>query len=169
MYVLDFFSIAHRIQLQRETTSNRASTPAQKVDNKNYQGHHEEQMDKPSADVEAEAQKPQNSQNHKNRPKHIFLLEDQLLCPSLKSLSYTGTTPVCARNARNTVQDCSTSTARYSLALHNTLSNFPHSRHDDLDREVIRPQNGHILCDPKPAISAFSLAAPMDAVKVFHQ
>jgi hypothetical protein len=26
-------------------------------------------------------------------------------------------------------------------------SDFPHSRHDDLERAVISPQNGHILCD----------------------
>jgi hypothetical protein len=26
-------------------------------------------------------------------------------------------------------------------------SDFPHSRQDDLDRDVINPQNGHILCD----------------------
>jgi hypothetical protein len=29
-------------------------------------------------------------------------------------------------------------------------SDFPHSRQDDLDREVISPQNGHILCEAKP-------------------
>jgi hypothetical protein len=27
---------------------------------------------------------------------------------------------------------------------------FPHSRQDDLERGVINPQNGHILCDAKP-------------------
>ncbi len=26
-------------------------------------------------------------------------------------------------------------------------SDFPHSRQDDFDRGVIKPQNGHILCD----------------------
>jgi hypothetical protein len=26
-------------------------------------------------------------------------------------------------------------------------SDFPHSRHDVFDRDVINPQNGHILCD----------------------
>ena len=26
-------------------------------------------------------------------------------------------------------------------------SDFPHSRQDDFDRDVINPQNGHILCD----------------------
>jgi hypothetical protein len=29
-------------------------------------------------------------------------------------------------------------------------SDFPHSRQDDLERGVINPQNGHILCDAKP-------------------
>jgi hypothetical protein len=27
---------------------------------------------------------------------------------------------------------------------------FPHSRQDVFDREVMRPQKGHILCDAKP-------------------
>jgi len=29
-------------------------------------------------------------------------------------------------------------------------SDFPHSRQEVLDREVINPQKGHILCDAKP-------------------
>jgi hypothetical protein len=29
-------------------------------------------------------------------------------------------------------------------------SDFPHSRQDVFDRDVISPQNGHILCDAKP-------------------
>jgi|SRR5271154_1926633 len=29
-------------------------------------------------------------------------------------------------------------------------SDFPHSRQDDLEREVINPQNGHIRCAAKP-------------------
>ena len=29
-------------------------------------------------------------------------------------------------------------------------SDLPHSRHEVLDRDVINPQKGHILCDAKP-------------------
>jgi len=29
-------------------------------------------------------------------------------------------------------------------------SDLPHSRHEFLDRDVINPQKGHILCDAKP-------------------
>jgi hypothetical protein len=28
---------------------------------------------------------------------------------------------------------------------------FPHSKQEGLDRGVIKPQKGHILCDPKPS------------------
>jgi hypothetical protein len=38
-----------------------------------------------------------------------------------------------------------------------SLVDLPHSKQHALDREVINPQNGHILCDPYPAISGFSL------------
>jgi len=37
-------------------------------------------------------------------------------------------------------------------------SDFPHSRHDDLERGVINPQNGHILCDAKPRTGGVSEA-----------
>jgi hypothetical protein len=36
------------------------------------------------------------------------------------------------------------------LAAYAGLSNLPHSRQDILRRDVISPQNGHILCDEKP-------------------
>jgi hypothetical protein len=35
-------------------------------------------------------------------------------------------------------------------------SDFPHSRQDDLDFDVINPQNGHILWDAKPRIGGAS-------------
>jgi hypothetical protein len=35
------------------------------------------------------------------------------------------------------------------LAAYAGLSNLPHSRHDIFRRDVISPQNGHILCDEK--------------------
>ena len=48
-------------------------------------------------------------------------------------------------------------------------SDFPHSRQEALDREVINPQNGHILCDAKPGVlgvndaDSFENEAVMDA------
>jgi hypothetical protein len=74
---------------------------------------------------------------------------------------------VCALNSRNTVQDCSHRMRAARLNLHSTLSDLPHSRQDVLDREVINPQNGHILCDPKPAICGFILPARKDAPSFF--
>ena len=37
-------------------------------------------------------------------------------------------------------------------------SDFPHSRQDVFDRDVINPQNGHILCDAKPRAGGVSEA-----------
>src|SRR5208282_1784938 len=34
---------------------------------------------------------------------------------------------------------------------------LPHSRQHGFNRDVINPQDGHILCDPYPAIRGFSL------------
>jgi len=55
--------------------------------------------------------------------------------------------------------------AHLGSALHG--SDLPHSRHDDLDLEVISPQKGHIRCDPKPAISGLSFVARRDAFNFF--
>jgi hypothetical protein len=41
-------------------------------------------------------------------------------------------------------------------------SDFPHSRHDDFDRDVINPQNGHILCDAKPRTGGVSDANSLE-------
>jgi hypothetical protein len=41
-------------------------------------------------------------------------------------------------------------------------SDFPHSRQDDLDRDVINPQNGHILCDAKPRTGGVSDANSLE-------
>jgi len=35
-------------------------------------------------------------------------------------------------------------------------SDFPHSRQDGLERDVINPQNGHILCEAKPRTGGVS-------------
>jgi len=37
------------------------------------------------------------------------------------------------------------------------LKDLPHSKHDAFNRDVINPQDGHILCVPYPAICGFSL------------
>jgi len=37
------------------------------------------------------------------------------------------------------------------------LSVLPHSKQHAFDRDVINPQDGHILCDPNPAIYGLSL------------
>ena len=48
-------------------------------------------------------------------------------------------------------------------------SDFPHSRQEFLDRDVINPQNGHILCDAKPGAvgvidaNSFETEAVMEA------
>jgi hypothetical protein len=37
------------------------------------------------------------------------------------------------------------------------VKGLPHSRQLAFNREVINPQDGHILCDPDPATGGFSL------------
>jgi len=46
---------------------------------------------------------------------------------------------------------------------------FPHSRQNAFERDVINPQDGHILCDPKPAICGFSLMKRGDALKFLNE
>jgi len=49
---------------------------------------------------------------------------------------------------------------------------LPHSRHEVLDRDVINPQKGHILCDAKPgaagviAANSFETEAVMEASRL---
>jgi hypothetical protein len=40
------------------------------------------------------------------------------------------------------------------------VRDLPHSKQHGFNREVINPQDGHILCDPYPAIRGFSLRIP---------
>jgi hypothetical protein len=40
------------------------------------------------------------------------------------------------------------------------VRDFPHSKQCAFDRDVINPQDGHILCDPNPAICGLSLRIP---------
>ena len=55
------------------------------------------------------------------------------------------------------------------LSCHAGRSDFPHSRQEFLDRGVIKPQNGHILCDAKPGAvgvidaNSFEMEAVMGA------
>ena len=48
-------------------------------------------------------------------------------------------------------------------------NDFPHSRQNSFERDVINPQDGHILCDPKPAICGFSLIQRADALKFLNE
>jgi hypothetical protein len=52
---------------------------------------------------------------------------------------------VAARSSVLLCQSC-----RAYLVMPAGPSDFPHSRQEFLDRDVINPQNGHILCDAKP-------------------
>ena len=55
--------------------------------------------------------------------------------------------------------------ARYTAG-----SGFPHSRQNAFERDVINPQDGHILCDPKPGIcGCFSLIKLADALKFLNE
>jgi hypothetical protein len=49
------------------------------------------------------------------------------------------------------------------------LSDFPHSRQDVLDFEVISPQNGHMRWEPKPTISGFSRMTRRDELNLFRE
>jgi len=48
-------------------------------------------------------------------------------------------------------------------------NDFPHSRQNTFERDVMNPQDGHILWDPKPAICGFSLIPRADALKFLNE
>jgi hypothetical protein len=48
-------------------------------------------------------------------------------------------------------------------------NDFPHSRQNSFERDVINPQDGHILCGLKPAICGFSLIKRADALKFLNE
>ena len=48
-------------------------------------------------------------------------------------------------------------------------NDFPHSRQNAFERDVINPQDGHILCDPKPAICGFSLIPRANTFKFLER
>jgi hypothetical protein len=45
----------------------------------------------------------------------------------------------------------------YDRVTPTAVRGLPHSEQHAFDRDVINPQDGHILCDPNPAICGFSL------------
>src|ERR1700719_3532052 len=47
-------------------------------------------------------------------------------------------------------------------------SDLPHSRHEVLDRDVINPQKGHILCDAKPGAAGVIDANSFETVAVME-
>ena len=48
-------------------------------------------------------------------------------------------------------------------------SGLPHSRQNAFERGVINPQDGHILCVPKPAICGFTLTKRSDALSFLNE
>jgi hypothetical protein len=52
------------------------ASPAYQVEDQNYHGDHQQQVDEAPGDVEAEAQQPQDQNDCKDRPEHFlpFLL-----------------------------------------------------------------------------------------------
>ena len=85
-----------------------------------------------SPHMKAESEKPQNSQYHKDRPQHVD-------SPYVPIRNYS----------------CGTSFRASGMP----LSDFPHSIHSRLERGVISPQNGHILCDPYSLLGIFNPAS----------
>jgi len=83
--------------------------------------------------VEAKTQEPQNQKHNENRPKHVYLLHSFVELLILSPSPYPYPYP-CLASLR---------------ASWTSLNDFPHAKQNGLDREVISPQNGHTLVDPK--------------------
>jgi len=71
-----------------------------------------------------------------------------------------------ANTIRMTIHFCSVASFHHRYTPGN---DFPHSRQNSFERDVINPQDGHILCDPKPAICGFSLIQRADALKFLNE
>jgi len=69
-------------------------------------------------------------------------------------------------NMRITIHFCSVASFHHRYTAGN---DFPHARQNSFERDVINPQDGHILCDPKPAICGFSLIQRADALKFLNE
>ena len=65
-----------------------------------------------------------------------------------------------------TIHFCSVASFHHRYTAGN---DFPHSRQNSFERDVINPQDGHILCDPKPAICGFSLIPRADALTFLNE
>jgi hypothetical protein len=57
----------------------------------------------------------------------------------------------------------------YSVASSPAGNGLPHSRQNAFERDLINRQDGHILCDPKPAIRGFSLIKRADALTFLNE
>ncbi len=99
-------------------------------------------MNQTAGHVEAETKNSQNQKHNENCPKHVDLL--------------------CSLSVSN---DERPRTIIYLVA---GASDFPHSRHDDFARDVINPQNGHILCDEKPRTGGVRDANSLETVAVIE-
>jgi hypothetical protein len=104
------------------TQALRHAAAADQVYDQYDQGNYQQQVNQTAGHVEAKTEKPQNHKHNENCPQHFDLL--LILCAQL-----------------NVREDSP------KLAYPAGASDFPHSRQDVLVREVIKPQNGHILCD----------------------
>jgi hypothetical protein len=71
-----------------------------------------------------------------------------------------------ANTIRMTIHFCSVASFHHRYTAGN---DFPHSRQNSFERDVINPQDGHILCDPKPAICGLSLIQRADALKFLNE
>jgi len=71
-----------------------------------------------------------------------------------------------ANTIRITIHVCSVASFHHRCTAGN---DFPHSRQNAFERDVINPQDGHILNDPKPAICGFSLIQRADALKFLNE
>ena len=71
-----------------------------------------------------------------------------------------------ANTIRMTMHFCSVASFHHRYTAGN---DFPHSRQNSFERDGINPQDGHILCDPKPAICGLSLIQRADALKFLNE
>src|SRR6266436_5890316 len=95
------------------------------------------------------------------------------LAPTLGQKGFSFIRPTIAYRIRsaNTIRMkmyfCSVASFHHRYTAGN---DFPHSRQNSFERDVINPQDGHILvCDPKPAICGFSLIQRADALKFLNE
>ena len=94
------------------------------------------------------------------------------LAPTLGQNGFSFIRPTIAYRIRSanairmTIHSCSVASFHHRYTAGN---DFPHSRQNSFERDVINPQDGHILCDPKPTICGFSLIQRADALKFLNE